>query len=303
MGILFRRIALGGCVFLFLAASACSRLSLIGPPRWRAERLVVMGDLSAPECALPSADMGLFISNAGPAAQGARANSGTGYIGLYELDGMVRKPRWLENSPATPIRAPRGMAILNGFLYFCDTTRLMRCPLDRKGPIEEVTLPAKGVNLDDVAVDDSAVYVSERGIEGAAPAVYRCKPGGAEAAAIKAPSGVEGITVVGATVYAVSGESHEIYELDASGAGEPKALGLAEHFERPTGIEALRDGTLLVTDHGAGRVCAVTPDRAKVYTVAELHAPADPGIFESPDLLYVPQTELNQTTLFRLFLK
>jgi hypothetical protein len=78
---------------------------------------------------------------------------------------------------------------------------------------------------------------------------------------------------------------------------------LAEHFKRPTGIEALRDGTLLVTDHGAGRVCAVPPDRAKVYTVAELHAPADLGIFESPDLLYVPQTELNQTTLFRLFLK
>jgi hypothetical protein len=302
MGILFRRIALGGCVFLFLAASACSRLSLIGPPRWRAERLVVMGDLSAPECALPSADMGLFISNAGPAAQGARANSGTGYIGLYELDGMVRKPRWLENSPATPIRAPRGMAILNGFLYFCDTTRLMRCPLDRKGPIEEVTLPAKGVNLDDVAVDDSAVYVSERGNEGAAPAVYRCKPGGAEAAAIKAPSGVEGITVVGATVYAVSGNRTRFTNLTRAVRGT-EGVGIGRTFQKTDGNRG--PARWYASGDGSWSRGGVRSDARprKVYTVAELHAPADPGIFESPDLLYVPQTELNQTTLFRLFLK
>jgi sugar lactone lactonase YvrE len=302
MGKVFRCIAFWSGMCLLLAASACSRVALSGPPKWRAERMVTIGDLNAPVCALPCGEKGLFISNSGTPPQGGRASDAKGYIGLYALDGMVLKPRWLDSAPTAPIHAPRGMAILNGFLYFSDTTRLMRCPLDRKGPVEEVTLPAKGVNLNDVATDGSAVYVSERGGEGAAPAVYRCEPGGASRT-ILAPDGVKGITVVGPTVYAVSGEQHEIYELPASGGGEPKALGLAGHFKDPVGIVALRDGTLLVTDVAAGRVCAVTSDRTAVYPVVELSGPADLGVFGPPDLLYVPQTGLNQVSMFRLVLK
>ncbi len=299
----FHRIALWSGVFLLLAGSACSRMPLSGPPKWRVERMVTIGDLNAPACALPSGKMGLFISNTGVSAQGARANEAKGYIGLYELDGMVRKPRWLDSAPTAPIRFPRGMAILDGFLYYSDNTRLMRCPLDRKGPLEEVALPAKGGNLGDVATDGSAIYVSERGAEGTVPVVYRCEPGGASHA-IQAPAGVNGITFAGSTLYAISGEQHEIYELDASGAREPTALGLAGHFQNLAGIEVLREGTLLVTDPMAGRVCAVTPDRTEVYTVVELSGgPADPGVFESPDLLYVPQTALNQVSVFRLVLK
>jgi sugar lactone lactonase YvrE len=302
MGKVFRCIVFWSGICLLLVGSACSRLSLSGPPRWRAERIVTIGDLNAPVCALPCGERGLFISNSGMQVQGGGANDAKGSIGLYALDGMALKPHWLDNTPAAPIHAPRGLAVLNGFLYFSEKTRLMRCPLDRKGPVEEVTLPAKGVNLNDVAADGSAVYVSEAGGEGAAPLVYRCEPAGVSRT-ILAPDGVKGITVVGPTVYAVSGEQHEIYELSVNGAGEPKALGLAGHFQNPTGIVALRDGTLLVTDTAAGRVCAVTPDRATVYPVVELKGPADPGLFESPDLLYVPQTELNQVSLFRLVLK
>lgn len=302
MGKIFRCIVFWSGFCLLLAGNACSHLPLSGPPRWRAERMVTIGDLNAPECVLPCGEKGLFISNSGMHSPGGRRGAAKGFIGLYALDGMALKPHWLDSAPAAPIHAPRGLAVLNGFLYFSDTTRLMRCSLDRKGPVEEVTLPAQGVNLNDVATDGAAVYVSEAGGEGTAPFVYRCEPAGASRT-ILAPDGVKGIAVVGPTVYAVSGEQHEIYELPVNGAGEPKALGLAGHFQNPTGIVALRDGTLLVTDTAAGRVCAVTPDRATVYPVVELKGPADPGLFESPDLLYVPQTELNQVSVFRLVLK
>ena len=101
-------------------------------------------------------------------------------------------------------------------------------------------------------------------------------------------------------MFGVSWDLHEIDELDPSGGKAPVAFGLAEHFTNLDGIEVVEDGTFIVSDFMGNKVCAISPDRASVTTLAELDTPADIGLNRTDGLLYVPQLTQDKVAVYRI---
>ena len=98
----------------------------------------------------------------------------------------------------------------------------------------------------------------------------------------------------------VSGDLHEVYELDPSGDKAPTPFGLAPNFGYLGGIEALDDGTLLLSDTKANKIYTIAPDAKTVRPLADVESPADIGLDRTRGLLYVPQLSKNRVVVFKL---
>jgi len=263
--------------------------------RWRTELVKVVEGLDAPECALfdPS-NLQVFVSNIATFDGGYWQEDGNGFVSLMSADGVIRKLRRVTGSDDVPVHAPKGMAILNGYLYFTDITALKRCRLDGLGGVEIVALP-RTQKLNDIACDGKALWVSDI----AASKLYRVDAEG-KVSEIAAPENINGVTCWRGKIFAVSWYHHDVYELDPAGRNQPVAFGLANHFTNLDGIEVLDDGTFVVSDFTGNKVCTITPDRKKVETLVELETPADIGLDRAAGVLYVPQLTLNKLVIFSL---
>jgi len=278
-----------------LAGRAVAQKGKTGAPQWQAVLLRKATGFNVPECVLvdPAGQL-VYISNIEAEKDQYWTNDGKGFITQMGLDGLVKKPRWLNSAPNAVINAPKGMCILKARLYFSDNARLLWTPLDGADPPKEIPL-AGAQQLNDLATDGLSVYVSDT----AQGVVYKVDEKGGSTK-LEAPEGVNGLTCHQGRLFAVSWTLHEVYELDPTGIEAPKPFGLAGHFSNLDGIEVLDDGTFLVSDFTGNKVSAITPDRKSVYTLAELESPADIGVDRANGKLYVPQFMKNQVAALKL---
>ena len=280
-------LGLSGCQ---LAMKPCSSRG-----SWSLERLCAIEGLSAPESALADAELGLlFIANVEAEPGRYWEDDGKGFISLLAPDGEFKERRWLDSKPNAPIHGPKGMCRLGAYLYFTDNTRVMRCPVV---PMTTMELIADGFKkANDLATDGNLIWVSDT----LAGKVYGINPDDGRRREIPAPPGVNGLTFYEDRMYAVSWALHEIFELDPAGKREPQPFGLASHFTSLDGIEVLGDGTFVVSDFKGNKVCAVSPDRCGVATLAEVETPADIGLNRKLGLLVVPQFSKDRAVIYRV---
>jgi hypothetical protein len=85
-----------------------------------------------------------------------------------------------------------------------------------------------------------------------------------------------------------------------SGRKEARSVGLASKFKGLDAIEALPDGSFLVSDQPTSRIVWVSADFTKTEKLAEVHQPADFGIDLKRGRIYAPTFFDNTVTVFSL---
>lgn len=268
---------------------------------WAASPFASVEGLHVPECVRPEPAAGVaYIANIESVPDAYWNDDGKGYIARISSEGKMQVLRLVESRPDAVINAPKGMAILDGWLYFTDNARLMRVLLkdvEKGAKPEQIVLP-EAQRLNDLASDGKTVYVSDTALG----VVYAVAPG-TPARRIPAPASANGLACDKGLLFAVSWDLHEVYELDPAGKAEPKPFGVAQHFTGLDGIEVLEDGSFIVSDFLGNKVSVVRPDRKTVYTLAELESPADIGLDRTHGLLYVPSFMKDRVEIFKLTAK
>ncbi|MCP4455970.1 MAG: SMP-30/gluconolactonase/LRE family protein [Planctomycetes bacterium] len=261
--------------------------------QWSADHVTTVSGFTVPECTLYDPASGLvYVANMDCNIGEYWIDDGKGHLSILGKDHAITTARWVDSKPASPIHEPKGMCLLGDHLYFNDNTRLLRCSLSGEN-VEVVASDFKKAN--DLATDGENVWLSDT----EAGKVFCISPSG-DTREIMAPAAVNGITFSGDKMFGVSWDLHEIYELDPSGEKAPVAFGLAEHFTNLDGIEVVEDGTFIVSDFMGNKICAVSPDRTRVTTLAELTTPADIGLNRTDGLLYVPQLTQDKVAVYRI---
>lgn len=266
---------------------------------WAATQIALVKNFEVPESLFfDSARNVVFVSNISAKEGEYWSDDDKGFISLLGVDGEVKNLRWLDSTPQNPINAPKGMCVLNDWLYFTDNARLLRCKIGKNiEPVsapEAIELPGTK-KLNDIASDGKSLLVSDT----ESGKIFRVELSG-KFREIPSPENVNGVTIHRGKIFAVSWGLHEVYELDADGKNPPKPFGLASHFKNLDGIEVLDDGTFLVSDFPGNKVCTISPDRKTVRTLIEIESPADIGLDRKRGILYVPQFMKNQVVLFQL---
>jgi DNA-binding beta-propeller fold protein YncE len=263
-------------------------------PTWTATRVAVVEKMNVPESVVVDPDTGMaYVSNVEGGPGLAWAADGKAFISRLKPGGELDALRWKDSSRQALLNAPKGLCIFKGNLYAADISRVVSFPLGTAPPSRPVTFPP-GRRYNDMAADGEAVYVSDT----AAGKVIRADEKGHRP--VKAPQSVNGITFFKGRMFAVSWGLHEVYELDAKGKAEPKPFGLAKHFSSLDGIELLDDGTFIVSDYAANKVCTISPDRKTVRTLVKVETPADIGLDRKRGLLYVPEFEHQRVVVYKL---
>jgi hypothetical protein len=234
---------------------------------------------AVPECVLPAGDGTVFISNIDAGEDQYWDDDGAGYISRADAATLeVTEERWADG-----LNAPKGMCILDDHLWVSDNTRIVAILLE--DPTQRQVLEPEGAEeINDLVAHEGIVYASDT----AAAVIHRVEDGEL-LDPIAAPDTVNGITFGDSQMWAVSWDQHDIYRMDPTGASEPEPLGVAEHFTNLDAIEELADGRLLVSDFFGNKVCIVDPADLAVETVAEIESPADLGLDEDSEIIYVPQ--------------
>lgn len=293
------------------------------PGRFSIERLKVIEGLNIPECVCIDSEGGRFyVSNiVAPkhVQQAVNAKDGKGFITRLLPDGTVESLRWVDSTPAAPLHSIKGMCVLEGVLYGADLTQVVRYRLQTAEPLSAIPIPGSRM-LNDMATDGRSVYVSDTKLG----KVFRICVGAGEVPlgrpsrgssvkadppqrqalpqiqVLPAPEGVNGITFFEGKMYAVSVTKHDIFQMDPEGHREPKPFGLAEHFTGLDGIEALDDGSFLVSDVRGHKLFHVAADKKTVRLLAELPWPADIGLDRKRGLLMVPLFWDSQVVVYKL---
>lgn len=193
------------------------------------------------------------------------------------------------------LSSPKGLAVLDGKLYAADINRVV--VYDLAGTAEPVVIqPPDARGLNDPATDGKAVYVSDY----VGNQIFRIA--GDKAQRVATLEEINGITFAGGKLLAVTWEkTHDVFEVDPTEMNPPKPFGLAAHFKALDGIEALDDGTLIVSDYVAGKIFAVSPDRKAATVLIEgLNQPADIGLDKKNKVLYVPEMGANKVSVWQL---
>jgi len=265
-------------------------------PRWTAKEVRVVEGFNTPESVCPDVDAGVvYVSNVEALEGQYWSNDRKCHISLLTPEGGISQARWLDSTAESVINGPKGMCRLGDYLYFADISRLMRISTESSGAVpEEIQLPETRM-LNDLATDGKYVYVSDTGLG----RVYRVDETG-EVTRLPALPGANGLAFHKGHLFGVSWDQHEVFELDPDGKELARPLGLAQHFASLDGIEALDDGSLIVSDFTGNKVCVISPDGKTVGTLVELESPADIGLDRKRGLLYVPQFMKDRVVICQL---
>ncbi|MBP8953550.1 MAG: hypothetical protein KBI47_14245, partial [Armatimonadetes bacterium] len=84
--------------------------------------------MMVPESVCHDPDTGYaYVSNiVGPGWE----NDNVGFISRLNADGSIETLKWRERTKDTPLGAPKGMCVLNGFLYCADIDQVQVFSLD-----------------------------------------------------------------------------------------------------------------------------------------------------------------------------
>lgn len=222
------------------------------------------------------------------------ADDNAGFVTRLNAAGQVASRAWRKAAGAASLQGPKGMGILNGWLYVADNSRLRKLSLTSAAGYTIKVTGAKQLN--DVAIADGAILTTDS----ATGRIHRVSPNGRFQRVIATLPGANGVTTFGKHTFAVGWDSHDIYEIYPDSRRAPRALGVARHFKNLDGIEVLSDGTFIVSDFYGNKVCAVSPDGRTVKTLATLDSPADIGLDRARGLLYVPQFLKDKVAVYKL---
>lgn len=290
---------LAGVAVMAVSAASYGQASPEGPDggTWRAKRVALLDTgLNVPECALPErGGERVFVSNIVTDDEGYWSNDGNGFVCVMDAKGAVIQKRFVESTVASPVHAPKGMAILEGYLFFTDNENLRQVLLTDPGTIKTIALPG-AQRLNDAYADGKEVFVSDT----ATGNIFAVKPDGTHRI-LAGPQNVNGVTCHQDVLYAVSWDPAEVYELDPAGKKPPVPFGVKGQFKNLDGIAVLDDGSFLVSDFTGNRVAVIAPDRQTVTTLIELESPAEFGLDTERGLIYIPLFMQNQVAVYRLF--
>jgi DNA-binding beta-propeller fold protein YncE len=251
--------------------------------------------LSIPEgFAIDPATGDVYLSNIVTSDEGYWVDDNAGFISKLDSAGNITELKWLDSTQAQPVHSPKGMTVLDGYLYFNDNTQLKRVPLTGEKKVEIIPLPVTE-NLNDLANDGKSVWVTDTKLGKA----YKVNTDGTFKE-IPAPESINGITTFNGKVFAVSWDLHEVYQLDPNGDKQPEPFGLSEHFTALDAIEVLPNGTFIVSDFKGNKVAAILPDRKTVIKLAEVESAADIAIDRDKKILFVPMLMMDKARVYKM---
>lgn len=253
-----------------------------------ATHLKTLAGFAQPECVLVEPESGAaYVSNINSKSETYWQDTGAGFISRLKPDGSLDTLKWVESTPEFILHQPKGMAILNGTLFVADNTRVLSFSLPDAAARN--VYPVEGAQrLNDMASGNGTVYVTDV----ATGKIHRLDTSGAgKHETVAVIEGVNGITLRGETMYAVSWTLHDVYEVALYGSRPPEPFGLAAQFTNLDGVEALPDGSLIVSDPGGNKIATVSADRRSSSTLYDLPEPADIGLDRKQQRLYAPQLD------------
>jgi hypothetical protein len=276
---------------LFAAALAVPALSQ-GTWHVSDQPLTVVRGMRLPEssCVDPATGM-IYVSNIYGEPW---ADDHVGFISQLAPDGSLKHWRWRTATAQGPMSGPKGMVILNGWLYVTDIYRVHAFCLtdDRSGTL---TIAGAG-RLNDATTDGTFIYASDT----QNGKLVRIAADFSSYQVMDAVASLNGLTFSGGELYGVSWDLHDIFWLDKTGRYCAHALGLSANFTNLDGIEALPDGSFIVSDFWGNKVCLVEPDHRTVRTLVEISTPADIGVDLQRGKLLIPQFWGKQLTVYGL---
>lgn len=154
-----------------------------------------------------------------------------GFISLVTAEGEVTSLKWIDGgSDSVTLHAPKGMAVVDAFLYIADLTTIRRFDRRTGAPRGEFPIPGATFLNDVAAAQDGSVYFTDSGLRAGAggfepsgtDAVYRLSPNGgldtlARGDSLGRPNG---IALAGDTVWVVSFGSGELYRVVNGGRAD-----------------------------------------------------------------------------------
>lgn len=207
----------------------------------------------------------------------------SGFISRLKPDGRVDVLQWRTETADAKLSAPKGMCIVNGFLYCADINMIHKFALE--GDAASSFIVPDAARLNDLTTDGTTLFASdtERGV------VIKVNPEtGEKLGEIPGVPVINGIRFHEGKLFAVSWSEHEVYELDLAGEKEPAAFGVAENFKALDGIEPLAGG-FIVSDFEGNKVSFVSADGKTVSDLIDVKTPADFAIDRETGRLFVPQ--------------
>lgn len=276
-----RRLILGTCGAVAAAAMSAAVPAAAQQP----EQVWEASGFEAPESAVYDVERDvIYVSNV---AGEPNEKDGKGYISKLSPAGEIQEAEW-----ASGLNAPKGMALANGLLYVADIDTVVAISPD-DGKIQDSWTVQDAKFLNDVTADDlGQVFVSDM-MDAAIYMIANNEIGpyvrGGE---ITAPNGL--LATGDGLVVASWGVLKEPGGFDVETAGHLKivdyadktvqALGSGEPVGNLDGVEALGDGSYLVTDWVAGALFRIAADGT-----AEQLLDLDQG---SADLEYIADQKL-----------
>ena len=226
---------------------------------------------------------------------------GNGFISKFTPDGNGATLKWIEGGKnKVTLNAPKGMAFVGDLLYVADldTVRIF----DRKtgNPAGDVKVPG-AVFLNDIAVTDGQVLVSDTGLKASAKgfepagtdAVYAIDKAKkittiAKARELGAPNG---LLPSGDKIWVTTFGSGELYALDAKGK-KTQAQKLPKGSL--DGILRLPNGDLLVSSWEGNAIYRGKPGGDFTPVIENVKSPADIGYDTKRNRVLVPLFESDE---------
>ncbi|MCB1909006.1 MAG: hypothetical protein KDH15_16690 [Rhodocyclaceae bacterium] len=240
----------------------------------------------------------LYVSNIDG---GPLDKDGRGFVSTLGTDGKLQQLEWVGG-----LNAPKGMALVGDRLFVSDVDVLVEIDVD-KGTILKRYAAADARFLNDVAADaDGRIYVSDM----ITNRIYRLAEGRLESW-LESPqlANPNGLAVVGERLFVATwGVMEADFSTKVPGHVLTVSLGSRSIADfggtgpvgNLDGIEALADGSVLVSDWMAGGLMRVSSDGGVARLAALAPGSADIGIDAAGGLVWVPMMKEGTVRALRL---
>jgi sugar lactone lactonase YvrE len=258
-----------------------------GPPVTLTQRWETDTVLTTCESVLYDKDRDvLYVSNINGVPD---AKDGNGFISKVSLDGKVAEVKW-----AKGMDAPKGMGIANGKLYVTDITRIHEIDVTT-GKITKTYKVEGAAFLNDITVDASGkVYASDTGA-----GFIAVIENGKVSKWLENLDGPNGLLAEGQNMLTVFWNGKTLNTIDVA---SKQVVLKSDSIENPDGIEALGDGSYLVSSWN-GMVHLVGSDNSTMSlldTRADSVSAADIEYIQEKNLLLVPTFFKNKIVAYEV---
>jgi sugar lactone lactonase YvrE len=229
---------------------------------------------------------------------------GNGFISRIMPNGRTVTLKWIDGTKSgVTLNAPKGMAIAQGTLYVADITAVRM--FDRRTGRFKGSIDIPGATfLNDLAAGpDGSIYLTDSGLKpdfspSGTDAVYRITPDGkvdtvAKRTDLKGPNGIT-LRSDGRLVIVNFAKPGQVVVMGLNGQALRTWTLPAGQLD---GVEALPDGSLLVSSWETSTVYRVTADGTATAAVENVPSPADIGYDRKRNRVLIPLFTKNQIVI------